>query len=257
MVKLLVELLEFLRSSAPLLFSLGVMILFFSLLSKSIKKHAKIYYIIFALPFILYLIHFFGRLMGFEMFNLIGIPIVGEIIRDYIHVAAFAHPILIIIMYIGALDHRNPTVRKLLSIRKEISIISGFPILMHSLARVMNNLPNALKFFTDNTWYMENTKVVSELGAGISSFSLIMGIALLILFVPLWVTSFDAVRKRIGAVKWKKLQKWAYVLYALLFIHAIGIQIGGMLNPRGGVSFSGIELSRQIQIGRASCRERV
>ena len=247
MVKILIELLEFFRSCAPLLFSLGVMILFFSLLSKSIKRHAKIYYIIFALPFILYLIHFFGKLMGFEMFNLIGIPIVGEIIRDYIHVAAFAHPILIIIMYTGALDHKNPTVKKLLSIRKEISIISGFPILMHSLVRVMNNLPNAIKFFTDNTGYLESTKVVSELGAGISSFSFVLGIALLIIFVPLWVTSFDSVRKRMGVVKWKKLQKWAYVLYALLFIHAMGIQIGGMLNPRAGVSFSDIDPGRQIR----------
>jgi hypothetical protein len=37
-----------------------------------------------------------------------------------------------------------------------------------------------------------------------------------------------------GNVRWKKWQKWSYVLYALLFIHATGIQVGGMLNPRGG-----------------------
>jgi hypothetical protein len=37
-----------------------------------------------------------------------------------------------------------------------------------------------------------------------------------------------------GNIKWRKLQKWAYVLYVTLFIHAMGIQVGGMLNPRGG-----------------------
>jgi DMSO/TMAO reductase YedYZ heme-binding membrane subunit len=37
-----------------------------------------------------------------------------------------------------------------------------------------------------------------------------------------------------GGVQWKKLQKWSYVLYATLFIHAMGIQVGSMLNPRGG-----------------------
>ena len=247
MVKILVELLEFLRSCAPLLFSLGALSLFFILLSKSIKKHSTIYYIAFSFPFLLYLITFFGSMMGIEMPNLIVVPVLGEILRDYIHVGALGHPILIIIMYMGALNSKIPAVRKLLSIRKEISIISGFPILMHSLVRVMNNLPGAIKFFTDKVGYLENTKVVSEFGAGISSLSFILGIALLIIFVPLWVTSFDAVRKRIGVVKWKKLQKWAYVLYALLFIHAIGIQVGGMLNPRGGVSFSEIELSRQIR----------
>ena len=241
MIKILVELLEFLRSCAPLLFSLGALSLFFILLSKSIKKHATIYYIVFALPFILYLITFFGGLMGFKMPNLITVPVLGEILRDYIHVAALGHPVLIIIMYAGALNPKNPTVKKLLSIRKEISIISGFPILMHSLVRVMNNLPGAFKFFTNKTGYLENTPVVSELGAGISSFSLILGIALLVIFIPLWVTSFDSVHRRMGGVKWKKLQKWAYVLYALMFIHAIGIQAGGMLNPRGGAPRPAVE----------------
>ena len=144
-------------------------------------------------------------------------------------------------MYAGALDPKIPAVRKLLSIRKEISIISGFTILTHSLVRVVNNLPGAIKFFTNKAEYLENMPVVSELGAGISSFSFILGIALLIIFVPLWVTSFDAVHRRMGGVKWKKLQKWAYVLYALMFVHALMIQTGGMLNPRGGAPRAAVE----------------
>ena len=241
MVKILVELLEFMRSCAPLLFSLGFFTLFFVLLSKSVKKHATTYYIAFALPFLLYLVTFFGGLMKFEMPNLIIIPVLGEILRDYIHVGALGHPILVIIMYIGALDVKIPFVKKLMSIRKEISIISGFPILTHSLVRIVNNLPNSLKFFTNKAGYLENTPVVSELGAGISSFSFVLGIVLVIIYVPLWVTSFDSVRKRMGGAKWKKLQRWSYVLYALLIVHAIGIQIGGMLNPRAMPSRPAVE----------------
>ena len=242
MIKILVELLELIRSCAPLLFSLGVLTLFFILLSKSIKKHATIYYIAFSIPFLLYLIPFISGLMGIKMPNLLIIPVLGEILRDYIHVGSFGHPILVIIMYVGALNQKNPTVRKLLSIRKEISIISGFPILTHSIVRVVNNLPDSLKFFTNKTEYLENTPVVSELGAGISSFSFVLGILLLILFIPLWVTSFDSVRRRMGGVKWKKLQRWSYLLYALLFVHAIGIQVGGMLNPRGGAPRPTVEV---------------
>ena len=232
MIKILFELLEFLRTVAPLLFSLGFFTLFFVLLAKSIKKHAVIYYTVFAIPFLMYLIPFLGGLMGFEMPNLITVPVVGEIIRDYIHVGVLAHPILIIIMYVGALNAKIPFVKKLLSIRKEISIISGFPILTHSLVRIVNNLPNSLKYFTNNAEYMETAKFTNELGLGISNFSFVLGILLVVIFIPLWVTSFDWVHKRMSAVKWKKLQKWSYGLYALLFIHAIGIQIGGMLNPR-------------------------
>ena len=233
MVKLVFEFLEFLRSCAPLFVSLGVLTLFFTLAAKSIKKHSTIYYIAFSLPFLLYLIPFLCGLMGIETIDFVRVPIVGEILRDYIHVGALAHPMLIIIMYIGALNPKNSTiVKRLLSIRKEISIISGFPILTHSLVRVTNNLPNALKFFTNNAEYLENTSVVSELGAGISSFSFVLGVVLLVIFLPLWVTSFDWVRKHMSGANWKKLQKWSYVLYALLFVHAMGIQVGGLLNPR-------------------------
>ena len=232
MIKILIELLEFLRTCAPLFFSLGFFTLFFVLLAKSIKKHAVIYYTVFAIPFLLYLITFFGGLMSVKTPSFITVPVLGEIIRDYIHVGALAHPILIIIMYVGALDVKIPFVKKLMSIRKEISIISGFPVLTHSIVRTMNNFPDSLKYFTNNAEYMETARFTNELGLGISNFSFVLGILLVILFVPLWVTSFDWVRKRMGGVKWKKLQRWSYALYALLFIHAMGIQIGGVLNPR-------------------------
>lgn len=234
MVKLLIDLLDFLRTCAPLLTSLAVLTLICILLSKSIKKYSKVYYIILAIPFVLVALPFIARLFGIEMAGFVRIPFLGEIIRDYIHMGTFGHPLLIIIMYMGALDPKIPAVNKLMSIRKELSIICGFPVLTHSLIRVVNNFPNALKFFTNNEEYLANTKVVSELGAGISSFSYVFGILMVILFIPLWVTSFGAVRRRMGQTKWKKLQRWSYVLYATLFIHAMCIQIGGMLNPRGG-----------------------
>ncbi len=234
MVKLLIDLLNFLRTCAPLLTSVAVLALLCILLAKSIKKHSAVYYIVLAIPFVLVAFPFVARMLGIEMAGFNGVPFLGEIIRDYIHMGTFGHPLLIIIMYMGALDPKISIVKKLMSIRKELSIICGFPVLTHSLIRVFNNLPGAFKFFTDNEGYLATTKVVSEAGAGISSFSYILGILMLIIFIPLWVTSFGAVRKRMGGVRWKKLQRWSYVLYATLFIHAMCIAIGGMLNPRGG-----------------------
>ncbi|MDR1611121.1 MAG: ferric reductase-like transmembrane domain-containing protein [Candidatus Symbiothrix sp.] len=234
MIKLLFDFVQFLNTLAPLFVALGVLTLLAVLLSKSIKRHATVYYIIFAIPFALVAIPFIGRWFGIEMFNFNRIPFLGGIMRDYIHAGTLGFPLLIIIMYMGALNPKNPYVKKLLGIRKELSILSGFPILTHSLIRVTHNFPDALRFFTDNEGYMAGGRVTNALGAGISSFSFVLGIVMLALFLPLWVTSFDAVRKRMGGVRWKKLQRWAYVLYAMLFIHAIGIQAGAMLNPREG-----------------------
>ena len=229
MVKLLFDFIQFLYTLAPLFVALGVLTLLSVWLSKSIKKYAVIYYIAFALPFI----PFFLRLFGIEIFSFSRIPFLGGITRDYVHAGTLGFPLLVIIMYMGALNMKIPWVKKLMSIRKELSIISGFPILTHSIIRFNQGL-NGLRFFTDNEAYMASGRVTSALGAGISSFSFVLGILMLALFIPLWVTSFDFVRKRMKSITWKKLQRWSYVLYAMLFIHAMGIQTGGILNPRGG-----------------------
>lgn len=232
MIKFFIDLIQFLNSTAPLLTSLAIFTLLAILLSKSIKKHATIYYIVLAIPFALVAIPFIGRLFGVEMFNFNRIPFLGSILRDYIHFGTFAFPILIIVMYTGALNPKIPWVKKLLNIRKELSIISGFPVLTHALIRATNTFPRSLMYFTNNEEYMANARVTSELGTGISNFSFVLGIVLLVLFLPLWITSFKSIHKRMGNVKWKKWQKWSYPFYALLFIHAMGIQVGGLLSTR-------------------------
>ncbi|MDR2765199.1 MAG: hypothetical protein LBB90_09255 [Tannerella sp.] len=231
MIKLFIDFIQFLNTVAPLLMSVAVLTLPAVLLSKSIKKQATVYYLVAAIPFAMVAIPFIGRLFGVEMFNFNRIPFLGGILRDYIHAGTLGFPLLIMVMYMGALNPKHPYVKKLLGIRKELSILSGFPIFTHSLIRVAHNFPNALKFFTDHEGYMADGRVTNALGAGISNFSLVLGILLLALFIPLWVTSFDSVHKRMGGVKWKKWQRWSYVLYAMLFIHAIGIQAGSVLNP--------------------------
>jgi DMSO/TMAO reductase YedYZ heme-binding membrane subunit len=234
MIKLLLDFIQLLNTAAPLLTSVAILALLAVLLSKSVKRYAAAYYAVAAVPFAMVAIPFVFRLFGVETFSFNRVPLLGGILRDYIHAGTLGFPLLVIIMYVGALSPKNPRVKRLLSIRKELSILSGFPILTHSLIRVTHNFPGALKFFTDNEGYMSSGRVASALGAGISSFSFVLGVLMLALFLPLWVTSFDSVRRRMGGARWRKLQRWSYVLYAMLFVHAMGIQLGAALNPRGG-----------------------
>ena len=229
MVKLLFDLLEFLRACAPLLMSLVVLTLLCILLSKSIRKYSTVYYTVLGIPFVLIAIPVIARLFGVDMAGFSRVPFLGEIIRDYIHMATFGHPLLIIIMYMGALDMKTPGVKRLMSIRKELSIISGFAVLSHSLIRVLNNLPASLTYFADRDAYMAGRTVTSELGAGITNFSFVWGILLLVLFIPLWVTSFD--RSQSYGNKNGRKSEVAYVLYA----HCLSCcrnSVGFMMNPR-------------------------
>lgn len=230
MIKFFLDTFLLAYSIIPLLFSITVYTVLAIVLAKSIKRHAKVYYWIFSIPFIIVLVPFFLRMMGLEAPSFNRFPIVSYFTRDYVHMATLGFPLLIIIMYMGALDTRNPYVARLMSIRKELSIIVGFPVLTHGVIRGFNALPTGWNFFFAHDEYMAKEQVVSMIGAGISSFVFVLGIVMLILFFILWVTSFTAIRRRMGNVLWKRVQKWAYVLYAMLFIHSIGLQIGGLLN---------------------------
>lgn len=245
MIQLIMGFLSFLQSALPLLFSVAFLAVFFILLSKSIKKYYYIYYTLSAIPFVLMILPFLLSLCGIQTewgFN--QIPVLGNLMRDYMHMAGLGHPILIIIMYVGALDAKNAYVKRLMSIRKEISIISGFPVLTHGIIRAFRSWPKSLEYFTNHEEFMSSPRITSALGAGITNTVLFLGIIMLLLFFILWITSFDSVHRKLGGLRWKKVQKWSYVLYALLFVHAIGLQLGRMISS----SSENKPLVEQVQV---------
>jgi DMSO/TMAO reductase YedYZ heme-binding membrane subunit len=255
MVKTVFDFLQFMLANVPLLTSLTVFALLSVVLARLVKRRSRLCYLVAAIPALLVAVPLILRWCGVEVSGFTGVPVLGQILRDYIHMGTLGHPLLIVIMYMGALDARREWVRRLMSIRGELSILVGFPVLTHSLVRVAS-VTGAWKFFTDQQGYLSATPVTSVTGAWFTNFSFLLGVILIVLFVPLWLTSFPAVRRRMGAVRWKRLQRWAYVMYAVMFLHAAGIQAGGMLNPRGGGSGSGMrpateQVVQAAPVGRA------
>ena len=47
----------------------------------------------------------------------------------------------------------------------------------------------------------------------------VLSLIMIILLIPLTITSFMVIRKRMNPKKWKSLQKLSYVFYGLLFLH--------------------------------------
>ncbi|MDR2470307.1 MAG: ferric reductase-like transmembrane domain-containing protein, partial [Tannerella sp.] len=237
MVGLFLKLLTFLMANCQLLTSLILLTGLFLLLAKSIKRYAGIYYFVFAIPAILFVVREVCSLIDVHIPYFSRTSVLGEVIREYVHVAGFAYPLLVIVMFVGALSAQNRFVRRMLMIRKELSIISGFPILIHSWVRIRHNLLGAFDFFADTDAYMaKNEWVSSSLGAGLFNAGYILGIIMFVLFIILWVTSFDSVHRKLGSVRWKKIQRWSYVLYALLFIHSVLLNLGWMFNSNSGIT---------------------
>lgn len=231
MIKATLDILEFLSSNFSFLFSLAVYTVLAILLSKSIKKHSKVYYWVFGVISFAFIIPTVCRLCGVSSPVNFGLfPIIGLSASELSSAANFIHPVLVLIMFMGALSPKIPAVGRLMSIRKELSIIVGFPVLAHVAKRLFGSFLDGWQYFADNEAYMANPKVHSALGSGITSFVFVLGLVMTILFLILWITSFDSVRKKMGYKKWKSVQKWSYGLYAMLFIHSLGLTVGGLIS---------------------------
>ncbi|MFR9651462.1 MAG: ferric reductase-like transmembrane domain-containing protein [Rikenellaceae bacterium] len=223
--------LGFFLNTFPFLFALILWTLLAVKFSKSIKKNYKVYYWVFGVLGGLFTLSSVARLIGVDLpIQIMSIPVLGNIVSELSSAAYFIHPVLVIIMYMGALDPKIKWVGKLMSIRKELSIIVGFPLLAHVMKRLFGTFVQSWNYFANYEESITNPRVASVVGSNIQNFVFVLGVVMMVLFIILWVTSFDSVRRKLGSKRWKSIQRWSYVLYAMLYIHSMGINIGSIMN---------------------------
>lgn len=228
MIRTLIDLLSFFNSLSGFLFALIFWTIVTILFSKSIKKYAHTLYWIFGIFGVMTLLPILN-VFGIKMMNVIYIPLLGDLLIEFTYATYFIHPILFIIMYMGAFSPKISCVGKLMTIRKELSIIVGFAVIPHAIKRILTIVPHAWTYFADHDELVKNNQVVSELGQGISNGVFLLGVIMTFLFLILWITSFGAVHKKLGSRRWKKVQRWSYALYAMLFIHSVGMDAGSLI----------------------------
>lgn len=137
----------------------------------------------------------------------------------------------LIVMFVGALE-LSPLVKKLLSIRSELSIIGGIIIMGH-VVRIIE-FPF---MFMNPQW-----QALWGEPAGTFMFiaAVLIGPALTIVFLVPWITSFKGVRKRMSFATWKKTQLLAYPFMALMIGQGFFLALGHCLfgYPFEGSSFA-------------------
>ena len=117
----------------------------------------------------------------------------------------------VVVMFIGVFDGSSKVRQHLNPIRGELSIIGALLFLPH----IVNYLMVYLK------------RIFA--GAGIVSnimFSFVVAVIVTVILAVLTVTSFDRVRKAMTPAKWKRVQKWAYPFFILMYVHVV-IALGG------------------------------
>jgi DMSO/TMAO reductase YedYZ heme-binding membrane subunit len=101
-----------------------------------------------------------------------------------------------IVMLTGALKKKSKLRIKYAGIRKEYSILGFIFITSHALKYFVEFLDGEIAL----EWF---------------------GVAIYLIMLPLFITSFMVIRKKMSRKAWVYLQKLAYVSYIILFIHLI------------------------------------
>ena len=184
-----------------LIISLIIVALFIYFLKGSLKKHAGIYYIGAAVISIVVFLLEFLPMPLFVKNNILGIFAKGSI----------GTAMFVAVMYTGALPKGSKLIAPLMKIRGELSITAAILVLCHN--------------FTYGITYFKMLFIKPEALSATQLTAAIISLVLIIIMIVLTVTSFQAVRKKMKAKKWKQLQRTAYVFYGLMYVHIMLINI--------------------------------
>ena len=124
-----------------------------------------------------------------------------------------------------------PVLPKSFSGRKTIYLLRGEMAICASLITLAHNLAFGGKYF-DALFLGHGHISLMELHAAIVSCLMIL------LLIPLTITSFQTVRRKMQAKTWKRLQNWSYLFYLLLYLHIFFIYQGALIRGKGEYFFT-------------------
>lgn len=136
-------------------------------------------------------------------------------IKDYV-VGIFAKGSLgtaffVLVMYAGAMKNTWKATKTLMKIRGELSIMGCVLVLCHN--------------FTYGRTYFRRLFTSPASLTAVQMAAAIISIVLITIMLVLTITSFPQIRKKMNAVRWKKLQRSAYIFYGLIYVHILLINV--------------------------------
>ena len=176
-------------------------IIFYSLTKDLIKKYPVIFYLgIYAWTgFVVYYYN-----MGFDR----NFPTwFNEYFMKIFSRGIFATASFMIVMFLGTITKHNDFSKKLMAIRGEMSIIASLLVFSHNIIFGLRYFPI---LFTNPSSMPQRQLIAS-----------IITIFLLLMLIPLFVTSFKTVRRKVKAKSWKNLQKMAYPFFIGIYVHVM------------------------------------
>ena len=187
---------------------------FFHFFEKAVKKKPAVLY---GICILLSLVSIFYPREG-------GLPFLDFFFKKIMQRGILAGSLFILVML-------APVLPKSFSGRKTIYLLRGEMAICASLITLAHNLAFGGKYF--GALFLGQGHIsLMELHAAIVS------CLMMLLLIPLTITSFQTVRRKMQAKNWKRLQNWSYLFYLLLYLHIFFIYQGALLRGKGEYFFT-------------------
>lgn len=184
-------------------FIIGILmaLAFYTLLANQIKKRPVMFYV-FTYLWINFTIMYYALKLNLKAPSWFTMYFMDIFQRGIFSTATF-----VIVMFIGVFIKHTAWSRKMMSIRGEISIIGSLFVICHNVLFGVVYFP---ALFKHPEMMTPQTLIAS-----------ILTVILLILLIPLFITSFKCVRRKMNGKSWKKLQRMAYPFFMLIYVHVM------------------------------------
>ena len=187
---------------------------FFHFFGKAVKKKPAVLY---GICILLSLVSIFYPREG-------GLPFLDFFFKKIMQRGVLAGSLFIWVMLAPVLPKSSSERKTIYLFRGEMAICASFITLAHNLAF-------GGKYF--GALFLGQGHIsLMELHAAIVSCLMIL------LLIPLTITSFQTVRRKMQAKTWKKLQNWSYLFYLLLYLHIFFIYQGALIRGKGDYFFT-------------------
>lgn len=114
--------------------------------------------------------------------------------------------LFVIVMFMGTMSRKISLTKHFMKIRAELAVIASVLIVPHIYVHGMKLIMVLMGGKTLTT----NRIIYS-----------IAGVIATVIMVPLFITSFNFVKKKLKSGMWKKIQRWSYAFYGLIYVHIL------------------------------------
>lgn len=198
------------------LISLCIALIFSLLCSEVLRKKPLPFYVGAALISLFCAVSVWKGFVYPDWFNSFVFPIFAR--------GALAGALFVIVMYAGVFAPGSFGAKAFMPIRAQLSIIACILTFGHNIAYGKTYFK---MLFTSSGEMQTGTLIAA-----------VCSLVMIAVMLPLFVTSFKAVRKKMNGKSWKKLQRLAYVFYFLLFVHVMLLTV-----PRAIMGAEGYDLT--------------